>query len=450
MKTKINPKWSEVQLQNKSVIRSIIHAALDAADPFQAIKKNIFLEPGKIIVAGREYPIKKTSKVILVGLGKAAAAMVSGAMEKVGSRTTKSVCVCKHDPGLPKHWENVTTIIGNHPVPGDGSLKAGKAIQDAVMGLKSEDVVVLLLSGGGSSLATVPAEGIELAELQSLTNTLLRSGATINEMNCVRKHLDLLKGGGLLKMAAPARVAALILSDVVGNPLDVIASGPTVPDPTTFKQALGIVENARSSGPIPQSIIEYLQKGIRDEIPETVKQDDPIAQGLHNVIVGSNPSSCLAAIAAARELGLSAELVTTELTGEARLAGEYLAEQARACSHRPRPFLLVYGGETTVTITGNGLGGRNLETALGAVKGLEGLVGITLVTLATDGEDGSSGAAGAVVTCETIERARTMGVDAEEHLRRNDSYSFFQKVGGLMITGPTGTNVNDINFIFGF
>jgi hydroxypyruvate reductase len=245
-------------------------------------------------------------------------------------------------------------------------------------------------------------------------------------------------------------VAALILSDVVGNPLDVIASGPTVPDPTTFEQALSIVERARSSGSIAQPIIEHLKKGTRGEIPETVKPNDAIAQRLHNVIIGSNSTSCLAAISKARDLRLDAKLVTTELIGEAQLAGVFLAEQARDCLDHPRPFLRVYGGETTVTVKGSGVGGRNLETALGAVEGFQGLEGITLVTLATDGEDGPSGAAGAVVTCETIEKARSLGIDAMDHLRRNDSYSFFQKVGGLIITGSTGTNVNDINFIFGF
>lgn len=438
------------QIQHKDVINTIIHAALDAADPYQSVKRNVSAVSDELVVAGKHYPLTASSKVVLVGLGKAAPLMVTGALEKIGPRVTQSLCVTKHLPENPSGWGKVTTIIGNHPVPGEGSLQGGKAIQAVVTGLMAEDVVILLLSGGGSSLATIPAEGIEISGLQSLTNTLLRSGATINEMNCVRKHLDLLKGGGLLKMSSPARVAALILSDVVGSPLDVIASGPTVPDPTTFEQALSIVESARLSGSIPHSIIEYLQQGRRGEIPETVKPDDPIARGLHNVIIGSNSASCLAAVSKARELGLDAKLVSTELIGEARLAGEFLADQARIFSTLTRPFLRVYGGETTVTVKGSGVGGRNLETALAAAEGLQGLEGIVLVTLATDGEDGPSGAAGAVVTCETIRKARSMGIDAADHLRRNDSYSFFQKVGGLLITGSTGTNVNDINFIFGF
>lgn len=438
------------QIQHKDVINTIIHAALDAADPYQSVKRNVSAVSDELVVAGKHYPLTASSKVVLVGLGKAAPLMVTGALEKIGPRVTQSLCVTKHLPENPSGWGKVTTIIGNHPVPGEGSMQGGKAIQAAVTGLMAEDVVILLLSGGGSSLATIPAEGIEISGLQSLTNTLLRSGATINEMNCVRKHLDLLKGGGLLKMSSPARVAALILSDVVGSPLDVIASGPTVPDPTTFEQALSIVESARLSGSIPHSIIEYLQQGRRGEIPETVKPDDPITGGLHNIIIGSNSASCLAAVSKARELGLDAKLVSTELIGEARLAGEFLADQARIFSTLMRPFLRVYGGETTVTVKGIGVGGRNLETALAAAEGLRELEGIALVTLATDGEDGPSGAAGAVVTCETIGKARSMGIDAADHLRRNDSYSFFLKVGGLLITGSTGTNVNDINFIFGF
>ncbi len=438
------------QMPHNDVIRSIILAALDAADPFCAVKQRITLASDALVIADREYPLSKSSKVVLVGLGKAAQLMVAGALGQIGNKVSKSVCVCKHSPEKRRDWENVVTIIGNHPVPGNGSLEGGKAIRDAVTGLSADDVVVLLLSGGGSSLATIPVEGISLADLQNLTNVLLRSGATINEMNCVRKHLDLLKGGGLLKMAAPAKVAALILSDVVGSPLDVIASGPTVPDPTTFEQALRIVEKAQLSGSIPYSIVEYLKKGVQGIIPETVKPEDAIAQKLHNVIVGSNQVSCLAAVTKARELGMNAELETTELTGEARLAGKYLVDQAIAHSKDPKPFMLVYGGETTVTLKGNGVGGRNLETALGAVRGFRDLEGITLVTLATDGEDGPCGAAGAVVTCRTLDKAIALGMDTEDYLMRNDSYSFFQKAGGLIITGPTGTNVNDINFIFGF
>lgn len=443
-----NPEWLKPYIQNKNFVSSIILASLDAADPTEAVSRNLDFSNDCLRIGENEYQFSPSSKLILVGLGKAAPAMINGAIEVLKEWITQGICVCKHLPDKTPSNLQITSIVGNHPVPGEGSLRGGKAIQEAVKGLTQNDLVLLLLSGGGSSLASIPAGSVTLSDMQVLTETLLRSGATINEMNAVRKHLDGFKGGGFLRMASPARVASLILSDVVGSPLSVIASGPTVPDPTTYEQALEIVTRASRFGSIPQSIREYLEKGNRGEVVETVKRDEAAAYNFSNTIIGSNLVSCRAAIDAAGRMGIDAEMVTTELIGEARLAGKYLAEQALAHSSDPGPFVKIFGGETTVTINGNGIGGRNLEVALGAVKDFSGMEDMMLVTLATDGEDGPTDAAGAVVTGDTYSKALSLGLDPDFYLNNNDSYSFFEKVGGLLKPGPTGTNVNDINFIF--
>ncbi|RPI22412.1 MAG: DUF4147 domain-containing protein, partial [Chloroflexota bacterium] len=318
----------------------------------------------------------------------------------------------------------------------------------------SHDLVLCLISGGGSALMTAPESGIELEDLRSLTSTLLACGANINEINALRKHLDILKGGGLARLATPARVATLILSDVVGDPLDVIASGPTVADKATFKEAYGVLEQYGLEDRTPPAIISRLKKGLRGEIAETPKEGDRIFSCVQNLIVGSNLQAAQAALSAAETEGFHTLLLTTYLQGEARQAGRVLAALARQIGPNgpsiTRPACLISGGETTVTVTGNGLGGRNQEVALGAVKDLDGLRNIALVSLATDGGDGPTDAAGAVVTGETMHRARALGLKPKEYLARNDSYHFFDALGDLLRPGPTQTNVNDLTFVFAF
>lgn len=436
-------------LPGLEIAGKVIDAALTAADPGKAVRANLELREETLIVGRTDYSLAQGAKLVLIALGKAAPAMTAAVLAMAGSRVDRGVCICKHFNEEFQPVPQVHIIVGNHPVPGDGSLEAGKAIREVLSGLGSNDVVLLLLSGGGSSLATLPAEGISLPDMQILTSVLLRSGATINEINTVRKHLDLVKGGGVLRLAAPARVASLVLSDVVGNPLDVIASGPAVADPTTFVQALQIVKKADKLGNIPAGIREYLEKGSLGLIRETVKPGEKESRLGENTIIGSNQVSCDAAAEAARLFGMRADVLSTSLTGEAREVGATLADLARVHKDDARPFVLILGGETTVTIKGNGKGGRNLEVALGAIEEFAGLKDLFLVTCGTDGEDGTSGAAGALVDGESWQRATTAGLDPKAFLEENNSIGFFQKMGDLLVTGPSGTNVNDINFIFG-
>lgn len=436
--------------RHRALISDILSAALEAADPLRCTEKNLALAGNTLVVGGNPYPLDPESRLVLVSLGKAAPAMTQGAINRLNYRYSHGVCVGKHLPQDDPGWKHIELIHGNHPVPGAESINAGQRIKEAVGGLGPNDLVLLLLSGGGSSLAMLPAEGIGVEDLSILTATLLRSGANIDEMNSVRKHVDLLKGGGLLRLASPTRLAALVLSDVVGNKLDVIASGPAYPDPSSYADALAIITKAAGCGNIPDAILAHLCKGAAGGLPETLKPQDGIALNAFHRIIASNVDSCQAAAARANQAGCSAEVVTTALTGEASLVGAQIAAAARTQMDLDRPFVFIWGGETTVTVAGNGTGGRNLEAALGAVEGMAGLRGMYLVTLATDGEDGPTGTAGAVVTGDTLNKALKLGLEPSSYLGENDSYTFFKKTGNLLVTGPTGTNVNDITFLFGF
>jgi hydroxypyruvate reductase len=317
------------------------------------------------------------------------------------------------------------------------------------------DLVIVVISGGGSALLTAPAEGLALADLQALTNALLACGANIQEINTLRKHLDGIKGGGLARAAFPADVLTLILSDVIGDPLDVIASGPTVPDPTTFADALGVLERYRLVEQIPQTVLHHLRQGAGGLSPETPKPGEPLFDHVQNVIVGSNRQAALAAVAQARLEGMNSLLLTSYLQGEASQAGRFAAALARQIAGQgeplSRPACLVLGGETTVTLSNStGLGGRNQELALGSVLDLAGLPGVVIVTLATDGGDGPTDAAGAVVTGETLGRALALGLAPHQFLAQHDAYHFFEPLGDLLRPGPTLTNVNDLVFVFAF
>lgn len=432
------------------LITEVLSAALNVANPELAVKEHLKPSGNSVTVGGQMLELMPTSRLITIALGKAAPAMLRGAAEQLGSLFQGGVCVCKHlEPSLGE-IPQTTIVVGDHPVPGEGSLLAGRKIQQAVEGLRDEDLVLLLLSGGGSSLAALPQGDVSLADLKRLTNLLLRSGASITEMNTVRKHLDGIKGGGLARMAAPARVAALVLSDVIGNHLEVIASGPAYPDETTFDDALAILKRVEGSAAVPENISRHLQNGARGLVAETLKADDLIAKNIFNTIVASNEDACTAAVEKAKEVGFTAEVVTSQHVGEARVAAKQIISTVKARAGRHSPYLLVWGGETTVTVTGNGMGGRNQELALSAAIEMEGMENTYLITLATDGEDGPTDAAGAIVSGKTLARAKKLGLNPIVFLNNNDAYSFFNQLGGLVRTGPTGTNVNDLTFVLGY
>ena len=459
------PPAPDSTTQHREYAWQTMRAALDAVEPGAAVRRHVRLVANKLIIKeadGTEgtCDLSKFDRVLVVGGGKAGAPMVAAVAEILGQRVTGGTVVVKHGHVLDDSTAtgSVAIVEAGHPVPDEAGRQGAGRITKLLRDATSRDLVLCLISGGGSALMTAPVSGISLADLQSLTQILLGCGATINEINTIRKHISQLKGGRLAQLASPATVISLILSDVVGDPLEVIASGPTVPDPTTFEDAWSILSRYQILDTVPNSITTYLAAGRKDEIPETPKPGDPIFYCVQNVIVGSNRLAANAAAGEAQRLGLDTILLTTFLEGEAREVGKVIAGLAKglvcgeathpAGSPLSLPVCLIMGGETTVTLHGDGKGGRNQEMALAAAGLLAGWEDILIACLATDGTDGPTNAAGAFADGSTVTRAAHLNLNAETYLAHNDSYHFFQELGDLIVTGPTNTNVNDLVLIF--
>jgi glycerate 2-kinase len=415
-------------LTDPRVLR-ILSAALEAVDPAEAVRK---------------YLPSVTGNVYGLGIGKASIPMLTVLAEEI--QLSGALAISKHDSGLSR--ELFPVILGSHPIPDSRSLEAGQRVLEFVSSLDEEDTLICLISGGGSALVTAPYEGITLEDMQELTALLLSCGARIDEINTLRRHLDRLKGGGLAR-ATKAKIISLILSDVIGNPLEAIASGPTVPNPTTNADASEILKKYKLEKQIAKSILRALESGSslhsQGVLPLSHQKQ---ASGFQNIIIGDNKLAAQATLEQARREGFHAEILTNELQGEASEVGAMLAKRLRTeITNQSRPFCLIAGGETTVTIKGNGKGGRNQEVALAAVAELSDLENVLLISLATDGDDGPTDAAGAVATGESAHRAESLGIDAAGHLSRNDAYVFFDALGDLIRTGPSGTNVNDLMFL---
>lgn len=416
-------RFATHSLKDPRVLR-ILSSALKAVDPFEAVQK---------------YLPKFSGPAYGLGIGKAAVPMMDALAERVP--LSGGLAVTKFAPrGTSSLY---TTIEGGHPIPDARSLCAGERVLEFVSSLSEEDTLVCLISGGGSALVTAPHEGISLEDLQSLTSLLLSCGARIDEINTIRRQLDRIKGGGLAR-ATKAKVIGLILSDVIGNFLEAIASGPTTPAPTTKQDARQILNKYDIEKKVPGSILKFL------ESDSLLSENWKLASRVQNVIIGDNRLAALAALEQAKRESFYAEVLTNELQGEAREVGMILARQLKKeLSNRSHPFCLIAGGETTVTIKGDGRGGRNQELALAAVAELAGLKDVMLISLATDGDDGPTDAAGAVTTGDSAQRAESLGLRATDYLSRNDAYPFFDALGDLIKTGPTGTNVNDLIFLIG-
>lgn len=436
-----------------SAITRVLATAINAVDPYSAVMRHLRCEGDLLWVGDQRYDLTAIQRILVVGAGKAGFPMAQAVTDLLGERISCGLVIVKDgyvstDDMLPR----IELCEASHPLPDERGVEGTRRIASLLRDLTSQDLVLCLISGGGSALLTAPAEGITLRDMQALTALLLSCGANINEINVLRKHIDLVKGGGLARWASPSQVAALILSDVISDPVDVIASGPCVPDSSTYQDALAILESYALMDKIPSIIRENIQAGVRGQIPETPKKDDPFFANVKNVIIASNYQAAQASIAQARDEGWAALLLTTHLQGEARQIGRMLAAIARQInlSGEPlsRPACLVFGGESTVTLQGSGLGGRNQELALGAVVEMAGLSDAFLVTLATDGGDGPTNAAGAVVTGQTLARAVASDISVQNSLANNDSYHFFLPLGDLILSGPTRTNVNDLAFLF--
>lgn len=435
--------------RRRLLARNIVQAALAAVEPTAAVRSHVEVVGSKLMVRGRFYDLDRFRNVYVVGGGKASAPMARAVEQILGDRVTGGI-VCVKDGHLDE-VDRIEVEQAGHPIPDERAVRATEKMIEILGAAGPEDLVICIVSGGGSALMVAPSLGVTLADKRRVTNELLRSGATINEMNTVRRHLSRIKGGGLARIAAPATVVSLILSDVLGDPLDVIASGPTVPDPTTFGDAWEVIKRYRLADDLPPAIANRLQQGAAGLLPDTPKPGDPIFERVQNVVVASNAIAVEAAVEQARREGFNAMLLSTFVEGEARVVGQVFAnigrELWRSNNPVPRPAVIVAGGETTVTVKGPGRGGRNQELALSAALHLEGLEDVSVVGFATDGSDGPTDAAGAIVDGSTVERAKRLGLNPRAALADNDSYTFFQRVGDLIVTGPTNTNVDDLYLI---
>ncbi|MGB7951348.1 MAG: glycerate kinase [Candidatus Binatia bacterium] len=426
----------------------IFRAGLKAADPVDAILRHVTLTGNRLQVGAKYYDLNHYNTIYLVGAGKASARMAQAMEQILGDRLSGVVNV-KYGHAVP--LKSVKVSEAGHPLPDAAGVQGTLEILGLLQRRDERSLVLFLISGGGSALLPCPADGLTLDDKQQTTQVLLECGATIHEINAVRKHISRVKGGRLAKAAYPAVVVSLILSDVVGDSLDSIASGPTVPDSSTFSDCLRVIERYRIQAKLPPPVRSFLERGAKGELEETPKPADPVFQRVQNLIVGSNRLALSAAKEKAEELGYRGLILSSLIQGETReVAGIHTAigkEILATGNPVPRPACVISGGETTVTIRGGGLGGRNQEFALAAAMEIADLEGIVLLSGGTDGTDGPTDAAGALVDGTTLQRAKTKGLDPERHLQNNDSYHFFKPLEDLIVTGPTFTNVMDLRLV---
>lgn len=423
----------------------ILSAAIDVVDPAAAVGRVVRRHGELLHVDSQTYDLRAVRRLFVIGGGKAAAPMAAALEEILGDRITGGMVNVKYGHALPLRV--VEVVEAGHPLPDAAGQRGAERMLRLVGGTGEHDLVICVISGGGSALLPAPVPGLTLEDKIRVTDLLLKSGASIQEINAVRKHLSRIKGGRLAHAAAPAPMVVLMLSDVFGNAPDAIASGPATGDPTTFADALGIVARYGLDDRLPAPPLAYLRRGAAGEAPETPKPDDPVFARVQTVITGSNQFAVQAAAARARVLGFGTIVLAEPLEGEARRAAGSLTARAREVRATPPvtlPACVIAGGETTVTVRGAGRGGRCQEFALAASIEIAEWPRTLVVGFGTDGTDGPTDAAGAMADDATAARARALGLDPQRALDDNDAYAFFSALTDLIMTGPTRTNVNDI------
>ena len=427
------------------LLKKLIVRGLAAVDARTAVGRAISRNGEELIIGRRRYDLRRYERVIVVGAGKATAPMARAVEQRLGHRLQGGFVVVKHGHGLST--KRIVVAEAGHPVPDRSGQRAAARLCAMAAELGRRDLLIVLLSGGASSLLPAPVAGVTLGDKQRTTEKLLRCGATIREINTVRKHLSRIKGGRLAELTE-ATVVTLILSDVLGDDLSAIASGPTAPDPTTYQDAVAILKRYRIWQAVPQRVRRHLDRGCQGLANETPKPGSSLFRRVRHHIVGNNATAVMAVTRAAREAGLRTLVHTLALTGEAREVGQRFGAMARNIVREgkplQRPCCVVAGGETTVTVTGNGTGGRAQEFAAAAALEIAGLAQVWVVAIGTDGTDGPTDAAGAVVDGNTMARAQRLSVDLKGALKRHNTYPALKRLHQLILTGPTGTNVNDI------
>lgn len=427
-------------MTDREMIDSFFCAALAAVDPFVALAPHL-------VTVEEIYRNGGFTRLVIAGFGKAGLPMALAAEEALGAAIDAGLVIVPHDTKFAKRPSRIEVATAGHPHPDSAGVAASGRILDFARVADKKTLLLLLVSGGGSALFTAPADGITLEEKQLTSRLLMEAGADIHQLNTVRKHLSSIKGGRLAALAHPARLITFAISDVPGDRPDVIASGPAYPDPTSFADALAVLELLGIAAKVPTSVRERLLKGASGAIVETPKPGDPVFSSVTTVIAARNRDAVEAVARAARHSGLKVRILEEAICGEARQAGQRLAGIAISEREKLAPgerICLVSGGETTVRVVGKGKGGRNQELALAFAMAIEGISGITLLSAGTDGIDGPTDAAGGVVDGNTTALAKAAGFDPGRSLADNDAYTLLDGCGGLLKTGPTGTNVMDL------
>lgn len=425
----------------------IFLAGVESVKPDNLLNRFISIRGNTLQIEEILFDLSSIKNIFIVGAGKASAAMAQTVESILGSRITAGHIITKYEHAVPLKF--IETTEAGHPVPDENGIKGTENILTIVKKAEKDDLVICLISGGGSALLADVPEGCTIEDLKKVSSILLKTGANINEMNCIRKHLSGVKGGQLSRAAAPARVVSLILSDVIGDPLDVIASGPTAPDPSTFEEAFSIIRKYNIENELPVQINRVLQEGIEKKRQETLKDSDEILRLTNNLIIGTNLLALKTAKEMAESLGYESQIVTNKLEGDVTDVANYIFEIAKSVKEKKdnKKICLLFAGEPTVKVKGNGLGGRNQHLALIAARLLKDLPGITFLSGGTDGTDGPTDATGAVVDSFTSQNSSNLLLDMEQYIANCDSYNFFKQEGGLIKTGPTQTNVMDLMIV---
>lgn len=434
----------------KDGLFQIIDSAIKSVKPDQLIPRKVILEGSYLIIDTYKYDLNRYEKIYVVGTGKASATMAFELEKLIGTKISNGIVSTKYGHSTP--CNKIRIIESGHPVLDENGLRAGDEILKLVKEADENDLVICLLSGGGSSLLEKLPDEITLSELQSVFRALLKCGANIEEMNVVRRHLSKIKGGLLAEAIYPATSVSLILSDVINDPLEAISGGVTSPDPSTFQDALNIIAKYKIKDQIPENVIKYISMGTQGRISETIKTGNKIFEKVTNIILGNNKEALIIAKEKAESLGFNVLIHSDNIQGEARDIGKLAANIAKEIFKKnlpiSKPSCVLIGGETTVKIVGTGKGGRNQELVLSAMIEMnDSEFNYIIASCGTDGTDGPTDAAGAIASKEIWQRSKELDILPLPFLRNNDSYTFFEKTGGLIITGPTGTNVMDIIII---
>lgn len=439
----------------KDDLKKIYTAAIEAVNPLKAIKRHLSINGAILKISDKDkkeiksFNLDKFDRILVIGAGKATSAMAKAIEEIFGERIS-SGCICvKH--GHIAELKRIEQIEASHPIPDNEGMKGAEKIYNIIKGADKNDLIISLISGGGSALMPLPQSSIKLGDKQKTTDLLIKSGATIHEINSVRKHLSRLKGGNMARAAYPASVINLMISDVVGDDMDVIASGPFVPDTSDYNFALHVLDKYRLRKSIPLPVGIHIEEGAAGLHPENPGPGDHIFSGVTNLIIASNFLALKAAHEQAEALGYNSIILSSLIEGDTADTAHWHCRIAREIdltgNPLPRPACIISGGETTVKVRGRGKGGRNMEFAMHAAKGIDGLYKILIASIGTDGNDGPTDAAGAFSTGDTLKRIKEMSLNISNFIIDNNSYHLFEALDDLIITGPTNTNVMDVRII---